>query len=194
VAGENGRTLTATRRDPLRTFQFRLRLIPDDLPKGPKEPSSAAGTPPGPGRTPYIAGVRAVSGLAWSLSVHETWSGGNNYHRYANPDRIAWEPITLEQGIALDSRLEEWADAARSLHGTGFLSPVKRSLVIDVWDGAVHSAGPSGDPPGAVVRSYTVHNAWVRKFVALPKLDAMTSEVAFHSVEVIHEGWSVGKG
>jgi phage tail-like protein len=187
VAGESARAVTATRRDPLRTFQFRLRLIPDDLPQG---PNGAAGTPAGPGRTPYIAGVRAVSGLAWSLSVHETWSGGNNYHRYANPDRIAWEPITLEQGIALDSRLEEWADAARSLHGTGPRSQIKRTLVIDVWDGAVHP----GDPSGAVVRSYTVHNAWVRKFVALPKLDAMSSEVAFHSVEVVHEGWSVGPG
>ena len=188
MAGEIGKTVAATRRDPLRTFQFRLRLIPDDLPQA----ANGVGTPAGPGRTPYIAGVRTVSGLAWSLSVHETWSGGNNYHRYANPDRITWEPITLEQGIALDSRLEEWADAARGLHGTGSRSPVKRTLVIDVWDGAVHSAGPSGDPPGVVVRSYTVHNAWVRRFVALPKLDAMASEVAFHSVEVVHEGWSVG--
>jgi phage tail-like protein len=185
MEGENGKRVTAIRRDPLRTFQFRLRL-----------------DPPRPGGTPYIAGVRMVSGLAWSLSVHETWSGGNNYHRYANPDRITWEPITLEQGIALDSSLEEWADAARSFLCISLdpsvksdLDPsvkrvppppsVKRELVIDVWN--------AGDPPEAAIR-YTVHNAWVRKFVALPKLDAMTSEVAFHSVEVIHEGWSVGKG
>jgi phage tail-like protein len=166
----NGVPITTNRRDPLRTFQFRLRLEPDRS-----------------GLQPYIGGVRSVSGLSWDLSVQEIWSGGNNYHRYANPDRLTWEPITLEQGLAVDDRLEDWANAARGLHGTGFLTPVKRNLRIDVWDGVAHPA----DPPLTLVRRYIVENAWVRKFVALPKLDAMASEVAFQSLEVVHEGWRV---
>jgi phage tail-like protein len=162
-------TVAVTRRDPLRTFQFRLKLM-----TGPN--------------TDYIAGVRSVSGLSWTMSVHETWSGGNNYHRYANPNRITWEPITLEQGVALDTTLEAWAEAARDLHQGGAASAVKRNLTIDVWDRTALGAEPTG-AAHPILQSYIIRNAWVSKYVALPKLDAMSSEVALLSVEIVHEGW-----
>lgn len=159
--------------DPLCTFQFRVRLLPG-------EPSA------------YIAGVRSISGLSWSMTAHETWSGGNDYHRYATPDRITWEPLTLEQGIALDDTLEEWANAARDLHKGGGTGPVKRTMVIDLYDRVGAGANPKESSDTGIVRTYTVRNAWVSKFVALPKLDSMASEVAFLSVEIVHEGWQAG--
>lgn len=159
-----------SRRDPLRTFQFRVSLEPG-------------------GGSDYIAGVRSISGLTWSMSAHETWSGGNNYHRYTTPDRITWEPLTLEQGIALDDTLEEWANAARDFHKGGGTGPVKRTMIIDLWDRTGVGDEPFLFSEAALVRTYRVRNAWVSKLVALPKLDAMSSEVAFLSIEVMHEGW-----
>lgn len=174
-------TVSAQRRDPLRTFQFRVRF------EGDKTPSDAA--------TPYIAGVRSVSGLSWNLATYETWSGGNNLHPYVTPNRVSWDPITLEQGIARDGSLEAWAEAARVMVDAPSATAARaarRNVRIDVWDHAVLGGTPAasgGAGANAILCSYVVYNAWVRKYVALPRLDAMTSEIALASVEIAHEGW-----
>jgi hypothetical protein len=69
---------------------------------------------------------------------------------------------------------------------------VKRTLRIDVWDRTFVGVDPGAGTDRTRVRKYTIKNAWVSKFVALPKLDAMASEIAFQSFEVIHEGWVEG--
>ncbi len=156
------------RRDPLRSFQFRIKF-------------ETGGT------GEYIAGVRSVSGLTWTVAQFETWSGGNNMHPYVTPNRVSWEPITLEQGIALDAELENWAEAARRMALGGGSKTARRNLRIDVWDPVV--GGPDSSDPLQAVHSYLIHNAWVSKYVALPRFDATTSEIAVSSVEIIHEGW-----
>ena len=165
---------TVARRDPLRTYQFRLRL-----------------DPPGPSGDRHVAGVRSVSGLSWAIEAQETWSGGNNFHRYATPHRITWEPLILEHGIALGNDLEQWAHAARQ-HVLGVSSPLplaKRDLVLEVWDPtrAIEPVPEGANDPS--IRKYQVRKAWVSKYVALPKLDATASEVAIQTLEIIHEGW-----
>lgn len=175
----------ANPRNPLRTYTFRLRLD---------------------GASTAVAGVRKVSGLTMSIQAHEIWEGGNSLHRFAQPDRATWEPITLEQGLALDGSLEDWAQACISYLETGRAPsgvPVKRNVVIEVWDphratGAAAqtpATGPAADrareasPPPPRRRDYEVVNAWVSRFQALPALDAMTNDVGLLLLELTHDGW-----
>ncbi|MFE9692388.1 phage tail protein [Micromonospora sp. NPDC005806] len=147
-------------RDPLRTYQFTVSV--------------------GGSSTP-TAGVRRVSGLTRAVQPYEIWEGGNSLHRYAQPDRVTWEPITLEQGLALDDTLARWATACTDFLDTGVPapgSPVKQDVVIE-----------ASDPHSDRRLRYHVYNAWVSRFQALPQLDAMSHEVGLLLVELVHEGW-----
>ena len=162
-------------RNPLRTYTFRL---------------SFEGDPRGP-----VAGVRKVSGLSMTVAAHEVSEGGNALHRYQNPDRASWQPITLEQGLALDDSLERWARAGIDFltTGTAPAEPVKRNVVLEVWDPQVHRE--DGTLHDGVTerrrRAYLILNAWVSRYNALPALDAMTDEVGLLGVELTHEGWRI---
>ncbi|MES2639553.1 MAG: phage tail protein [Myxococcota bacterium] len=166
--------------DPLRTFQFRVSVPLDQ---------TTAGVQTG---TRVVAGVQRVSGLTQIATASETWSGGNNLHRYANPERITWDPVVIESGLALDDTFAVWAAAVREFLETGKRPsvPIKRTVFIDVWDGVPQDRGATGptDPPRSV--RYVLANAWLSRFQALPRLDALTSEVALQSAEFVHEGWS----
>lgn len=180
---------TATRHDPLRNFQFRVKMLQ------------------GAGSNEYVAGVQKVSGLNLSISATETWSGGNSMYRYANPEKVTWDPITLEQGLALDQSLADWAQAVvdfvekgempeldEQQNGQGASQatsvPLKRDLFIDVWD--PHKAQANGTGTRSTrCRRFRIYNAWISRYQALPQLDAMGNEVALLSVELTHEGWRV---
>lgn len=179
--------VVGTHRDPLKNFQFRLRL-------------NAAGTQDGaPGASDYIAGVNRVSGLTVSIAPTEIWSGGNARHRHAHPDKCTWDAITLDQGLALDGTLAQWAQAAVDFATNGVANaavPVKRSVTLDVWDpfrtdppvetGGIVTTDTRPDKP---MYRYLIHNAWISRYQAMPGLDAMSNEVALLSVELTHEGW-----
>ncbi len=155
-------------RDPLRNFQFTISL--DDIPG-------------------VVCGVQRISGLTATVTPVETWEGGNNLHRYTNPDKVNWEPVTLEQGIALDDTLEIWAQSVQYFVMTGQRKPggiaVKRNVTIDFW------SMKSIDTPA---RTYHLYNAWISRYNAMPRLDALASEVALLTVELVHEGFSVTLG
>ena len=125
-------------RNPLRNYQFRVGVL-------------TIGEAP---TTTYVAGVKGVSGLRVQVNPWETWEGGNNLHRYANPNKVVWEPVTLEQGLALDDTFERWAQAVIDYSiGKKPKEPVKRQVYIDLWDdlqypaGPPTLAGPLGRPP-----------------------------------------------
>jgi phage tail-like protein len=114
-------------RNPLRNYQFRVGIIT----------TGSAAT------TTYVAGMRSVSGLRVQVNPWETWEGGNNLHRYANPNKVVWEPVTLEQGLALDDTLERWAKAVIDYSiGKTPAEPVKRQVYIDLWDDFLYPSGP----------------------------------------------------
>jgi phage tail-like protein len=155
--------MPAGRRDPLRTYRFRVLL---------------EGRP--------VAGLQKVSGLGVTVTARETWEGGNSLHRYANPDRATFAPVTLHQGLALGTELEQWAFAAVTFLRTGLPPepdvPVKRNVVVEMLDHWADRTGP------AAVR-YLIHNAWVSKYEAVPSLDALGNEIALRTLEFTHEGW-----
>jgi phage tail-like protein len=186
--------------DPLRVYQFRVGLLPQPLPQSDETEDF------------YVAGVQKVSGLNMSVNTSEVWEGGNSLHRYANPDRATWDPITLEQGLALNDTLELWARSVVEFlkSGTAPQQPVKRNVVIDVWEPMLHpqpssSAESSADQPSRPVyvdtmgsgqdriRRFLIFNAWISRYQAIPALDAMSSEVALLSVELVHEGWRMAR-
>jgi phage tail-like protein len=168
-----------TPHNPLRSYQFHVYL-----------------EPPQSGRIP-VGGVQRVSGLTSTIGTYEVWEGGNNLHRYANPDKVTWDPVTLEQGLALDDTLEEWALGVQHFAMTGQLKPrtgaggglveVKRDVLIEVHDPVMDT--PAMGAP-ARCRAFRLRNAWISKYTALPKLDGMASEVALMLVELVHEGWT----
>lgn len=149
-----------TPRDPLRTYQFTVFV--------------------GGSSTP-AAGVRRVSGLTRTIQPHEIWEGGNSLHRNAHPDRASCEPVTLEQGLALDDSLARWASACVDFLENGVPTPgtpVKQDVVIE-----------AADPHSNRRLRYHVYNAWVSRFQALPQLDSMSHEVGLLLVELTHDGW-----
>jgi phage tail-like protein len=171
-------------RNPLRNFQFRIKV-------------QTMGQNSTTAKTEFVAGCRSVSGLQMQVTPFETWEGGNNLHRYVNPNKVTWDPIVLEQGLALDDTLEKWAQAVvdfvRSSKRPAPGAALKREVFIEVWDPHAHGPDLPGAPkPGqGRFRVYQVHNAWISKFHALPKLDSMGNEVALLSVELTHEGWNM---
>jgi phage tail-like protein len=121
-------------RNPLRNYQFRIAVIT----------LNASST------MTYVAGVKSVSGLRVQINPWEVYEGGNNLHRYANPNKVVWEPVTLEQGLALDDTFERWAGAVLqySTDGTSNASePVKRQVMIDLWDENLYPDGPPALAP-----------------------------------------------
>jgi phage tail-like protein len=153
-------------RDPLRGYQFAVLVSGD-------------------GGFTTLGGVQRVSGLTCTVTAFEVWEGGNNLHRYANPDKISWDPVTLEQGLALDDTMDMWARSVRQFATTGATLPgvpVKRNVDIELRDPFA---------PTQWLRRYHLINAWISRYSALPRLDALTSEVALLSVELHHEGWKV---
>ena len=177
--------MQAVRYNPLRNYQFRIRFRDPQIHRG----------------GPYIAGVQRVSGLSVSINAAEVWEGGNSVHRYANPDRANWDPINLEQGLALDGTLEQWAGAVLDFLRTGRAptEQLKRNLFIDVWDPDLHGHGGSAAGAGAAAagaaqtrfRRYEIFNAWPSKLQAVPQLDGIGNEVALLSLELTHEGWRI---
>jgi phage tail-like protein len=198
------RTAEPRPRDPLRNYQFHIYL------------RGTAGDVP-------VGGVQRVSGLSAHVSPFEIWEGGNNLHRYAQPDKLTWDAVTLEQGLVLDDTLETWAQGVHhfamtgellELPGTGQVA-VKRDVIIEICDpvmpvhqglgppppggadddpsspaGSAQSGGPGqvGRPRG---RRFHLYNAWISKWNALPRLDALSQEVALLLMELVHEGWQL---
>lgn len=181
-------------RDPLRNFRFQLHF----------------GDPKAP-----IAGVQRASGLSFSVSSYEVWEGGNNLHRHAQPDRVTWDPISLETGLMLDSTLFDWTEQLRRFLGgktegwpdsaastaasaTGAAAKpapnlLKRTVYLTLWDPLLAGEFAPELAESTDILQFEILNAWPSKLVAVPKLDGLGAEVAFQTLELVHEGWRLTK-
>ena len=119
-----------------------------------------------------IAEFGEVSGLQAELEYDEWKEGGNNGFVHLLPARAKWSNITLKRGLA-DLSLWNWYSAC--VNG----SVTRRGLSI-----AVYTWGASGS------LRWNVAAAWPIKWSG-PAFKAGSSELAFESIELAHQGWKL---
>ena len=105
----NGFVVNAHRRDPYKTFKF--RVIWD-------------------GRT--VMGVKKVSALKRTTAPVAYREGGDNSYERKSPGRTTYEGITLERGLTHDREFEKWANRIHAFGGDALMDLVnyRRDLEI----------------------------------------------------------------
>jgi phage tail-like protein len=130
----------------------------------------------------YVAGVSHVSGLRRFTDVVLQREGGDPNTQHKSPGVTHFEPITLERGVTHDPEFEAWANKVSKI-GAGpgsetSLADFRKNIVIELFNEA-----------GQVVKAYNVYRCWPSRYVALPDLDANSSEVALETLVLENEGW-----
>lgn len=150
--------------DPYRNFRFRVSFVGN----GDK----------------VVAGLKKMSALTKTTEPIDWRQAGDNNTTRKLPGKTKYEPITLEAGITQDKEFEEWADMVNKYNADNLMSAddFRRQLKVEVYDMQTNSTGTP-------VLSYTIEEAWVSKYTALPDLDASSNEVAIHTIEIQNEGW-----
>lgn len=149
---------------PYRTFKFRVYF------EGKSEP---------------VALVGKMSALKRTTEVVEWRQGGESNTVRKLAGRSKYEPITLEQGLSLDSDFEDWADRVNKWAGTDLSekdNDFRKELRVEVLD-----------LDGQVVLKYKMHKCWVSEYTALPDLDANANTVAIKTLKIENEGWEKDK-
>lgn len=106
----NGFTKNAKRREPYKTFKFRLLH-----------------------NNKVVFGVSKVGALKRTTEVVKHRSGGQNSYDYKSWGRTSFEAITLERGVTHDQEFETWANMVASWAGdaSSNLAEYKRELTLE---------------------------------------------------------------
>ena len=152
-------TVNAQRRDPYKTFKFRVKWD---------------------GR--YVAGVSKVGGLTRKTEAVTYREGGDHSSHRVSPGQTTYEAIKLERGVTHDAEFEQWANKvwnyAGGLGAESSLKDFRKDLIIEVYNEA-----------GQKALAYKVYRCWVSDFTALPELDASANAIAIQSITLQNEGW-----
>lgn len=124
-----------------------------------------------------IANFMECSGLKTSTEVFEIEEGGNNQFTHKLPGRSKWENIVLKYGVTSDISLLSWRNEVLA----GELGEDKRR------NGAVLMKNIAGE----VIRRYSFSNAWPVAWEG-PAFNASSAELAIETLEIAHEGLTVG--
>jgi phage tail-like protein len=151
----------ANKNDPYRNFNFKILI--DNV---------------------EVAACKKMSKLSAAVEVVK-FRAGNSLSPAPEllPGRVTYDTITLENGLTNDKAFHDWA----GLLITNAFMPVSRqiepqfrkTLDIRVYDLDARTE----------VRAYTVFNAWVSKYTAMPDLVGDSNDVAIESIDICHEGW-----
>ncbi|MEO3868226.1 phage tail protein [Nonomuraea sp. B12E4] len=143
------------RYDPYKSFMFRVRW---DL--------------------TYVAGVSKMSALRRTTTAVRHRNGADPSRDRKSPGVTRYEAVTLQRGITLDTRFEEWASLVHAPGSPIALSRLRKDLIVDVFNEG-----------GQQVLSYRLNRCWVSEFQTLPQLDAAGAAVAIEMLKVELEGW-----
>lgn len=130
--------------------------------------------------TDPVAGVTKVGGLKRTTQVIEHKEGANPL-TIKGFGKTSYDPIMLEGGLTHGTAFRDWADTAQRLdngHPIQDLTNLRRDIHIVLLN-------EQGQP----VHRYTVHNAWVAEYQAMPDLDAGGNAVAIEHIKIEHQGW-----
>ncbi len=143
--------------DPYKNFKFRIYMGADP-----------------------VAGISKVSALKRTTEVVTNRSGGFDSTPVNSPGLSKAEPITMERGLTLDRRFEEWAQAVFSPEGDAgvSLSGMRRNLTLMLLN-------LQGQP----VMKWKIFGCWVSEYTAVPELDANANAFAFESIVLQNHGF-----
>ncbi|HZH03937.1 MAG TPA: phage tail protein [Myxococcaceae bacterium] len=150
------------KRDPFRTFNFRISL----------------------GQGVTVAACRKISGLTGSVDVVKFRAGDNPHSTdELSPGRAHYEAVTLEAGLTNDKAFEDWATLLirneRSVAPRAIEPNYRREITITLMD--LDNQTP--------VKKFILHNAWCSKYTAMSELAAEANDVAIETLEIQHEGF-----
>jgi phage tail-like protein len=137
------------------------------------------------GKSEPVALVSKMTALKRTTEVVEWRQGGESNTIRKLAGKTKYEPITLEQGLSLDTDFEGWADQVNKWGGTDLAqkdNEFRKELRIEVLD-----------LDGEVVLKYKVHRCWVSEYTAVPDLDANANAVAIKTLKIENEGWEKDK-
>ena len=137
------------------------------------------------GKTDPVALVSKMTALKRTTEVVEWREGGESNTVRKLAGKSKYEPITLEQGMSLDTDFEDWADRVNKWGGVDTAekdNDFRKELRVEVLD-----------LDGEVVLKYKMHKCWVSEYTAIPDLDANANTVAIKTLKIENEGWEKDK-
>jgi phage tail-like protein len=150
--------------DPIRNFKFRIKI-----------------------NGQMVAGVTKCSALTVSVESKDFRSGEMDSFKRKLPGMVAYEGITLEQGVTVDNKVfEQWATAMSNYLGNRGADSQKtpedfrKEVDIEVYN-----------LNNEKVKAYRVFQAWVSKYTAIPGLDASAGDFLIQTLVLEHEGIQV---
>jgi phage tail-like protein len=132
-----------------------------------------------------VALVSKMSALKRTTEVVEWREGGDPNTPRKRAGKTKYEPITLEQGLSLDTDFEDWADRVNKFGGVDQAqndNDFRKEMRIEVLD-----------LDGQVVLKYKLHRCWVSEYTATPDLDANANAIAIKTLKIENEGWERDK-
>lgn len=106
-------TVNATRFDPYKAFNFRVRWDGQ-----------------------YVAGVSKVSALTRTTEPVVHRDGADPSHERKSPGITKFEAVTLERGVTHDPAFEAWANLVHSLESPISLRNFRKDVIVDVFNEA----------------------------------------------------------
>ena len=122
-----------------------------------------------------------MTALKRSREVVEWRQGGESNTVRKLAGKTKYEPITLEQGLSLDTDFEDWADQVNKFGGTDQAqkdNEFRKELRVEVLD-----------LDGEIVLKYKMRKCWVSEYTAIPDFDANANAIAIKTLKIEHEGW-----
>lgn len=125
-----------------------------------------------------VAGLRKMTALKRTTEMIGHRSAGDPIGRKLTGG-TTYEPVTLEQGLTLDNKFEDWANLINDPNGKMTLAQFRKDVIITVLN-----------MEGIPAIQYQLFDAWVSEYQALPDFDAgVTNSVGIKSVKLEYERW-----
>ena len=137
------------------------------------------------GKSDPVALVSKMTALKRTTEVVEWRQGGESNTIRKLAGKSKYEPITLEQGLSLDTDFEDWADRVNKWGNTDLAqkdNEFRKELRVEILD-----------LDGEVVLKYKMHKCWVSEYTAIPDFDANANAVAIKTLKIENEGWEKDK-
>jgi phage tail-like protein len=132
------------------------------------------------GKSEPVALMSKMTPLKRTTEIVEWIQRGKSDTVRKIPGKINYEPITLKQGLSLDSDFEQWADRINKWRDTDLAqkdNEFRKELKVQVLD-----------PNGEVVLKYKMHKCCVSEYSAIHDIDAKGNSIAIETLKIEHEG------